>query len=327
MLYNRWRPFHMTLHGRVAILIAPLAGIATLEALYQRSQRRDGIADISPDHYTRYAWVFLPAFIVWLIGAGFESIYFYSTVVQMYQVLRKTPSTAAEALTDNLTSKILIHNAGSALRRRRWAVFFAAFTVFLGAILPIVVAGLYTIETITTNTATAFTQKDSFNASMNFYSDQWSASSVRPYLEGGLTGTPHNANPMASLILYNNLSYPAGTYEEFAFTNFTLPDKFQNLINEDYDSVTIELPAVRGRSNCTIVPQEHIRTLAVPDDAVNTTSAWLLGRQWIFCSRSPGRAGPWNAFGFLRRLLCWRFCRRRTHTIQLKYRFWLCIYV
>lgn len=266
----------MTVHGRMAILIAPLAGIATLEALYQRSQRRDGIIDISVDHYTRYSWVFLPALIVFVIGAGFDSIYFYSTIVQTYQVLRKTPSTAAATLTENLPSKILIHNAGSALRRRRWAVLFAALTVFLGAVLPIVVAGLFTIETIVQNAATTFPQRDSFDASQNFYADQSGVENSRPSDENPLSSFSHNTNPMASLILYNNLSYPAGTYEEFAFVNFTLPSNLQNSTTGGYNSTTVQLPAVRGRSNCTIVPQQHIRTLAVPDDVVNTTYATLL---------------------------------------------------
>jgi hypothetical protein len=138
----------MTLAGQILVLITPLAGIATIEALYQRSRHLDGIAAISMDGYTRYAWVYVPALVIWALNACFESVYNLSTILHPYEVLRRRDAEAEGVLTHNLIGKVLIENTWSALLHKRFAVLFASLTVFLGAILPIAVAGLYVPDLI-----------------------------------------------------------------------------------------------------------------------------------------------------------------------------------
>lgn len=248
---NWWRPFHITIPGMVVTLIAPLAAIATLEALYQHSKRNNGIADATTNYYLRYTWVFLPALVVWLINIGFESVYTLSTIIHPYHVLRRRAAAAEDALTGHLLSKILAHNAWSALRKRRFAVLFAALAVLLGAILPIAVAGLYTTQIVAQDTTMSLEQISFFDASKGFYSAL--VTEQTPFT------TDRNANPLGSLILHNNLSFPGGTYDEFAFAEFEFPGDQLKRVNSTYDTVTAILPAVRGRVNCTIVPPEDIR--------------------------------------------------------------------
>jgi hypothetical protein len=263
--------------GKTTVLIVPLAGIATLEALYQQSQRNHGLADVSVDRYARYTWVYLPALIVYGINLGFESVYFLSTVIQPYHMLRRKAAYAEDALTDYPFGQILVHNVWSALFKRRWALLSAAITVLLGTILPVTVAGLYTVDDKTQSYSLPLSMRTQFNASKGFYSPPWD--DVRTASLNYLNAPDRNADPMASYILYNNLSFPSGSYEEFAYAEFVFPGLDIPHANITYASVTVQVPAVRGRANCTVVPQHDIRVVtkgeksSIPIIQVNTTKA------------------------------------------------------
>jgi hypothetical protein len=263
--------------GKITVLIVPLVGIATLEALYQRSQRNHGLADLSVDRYARYTWVYLPALIVYGINLGFESVYFLSTVIQPYHMLRRKAAYAEDALTDYPLGQILVHNAWSALFKRRWAVLSAAITVLLGTVLPVAVAGLYTVDDKTQSYSIPLSLRTQFNSSKGFYFPPWA--DVRGASSNHLVTPDRNADPMASYILYNNLSFPSGSFEEFAYADFMFPGLDTSHANSSYDSVTVQVPAVRGRANCTVVQQRDIRVVTKMENSsspiiqVNTTKA------------------------------------------------------
>jgi hypothetical protein len=260
----RWQPFHGTLLGKLTVLLAPLAGIAVIEALYQTSRKHHGIAFVSVDGYDHYAWVYLPAFVIWLINLSFESVYDLTTIVQPYHMLRRKAATAEDALTYNLQGNILFHNTWLAFAKRRYTVLFASVAVLLGSSLPIAVAGLYTPDETVRLSVIPLQQSTYFNASQGFYQDEL------PYEGTTLDGdeppsVKQNGDSMANLVLYNNLSYPRGTYNTFALGEFIIPDsELSNIVKGTYSSVTVQLPAVRGRVNCTSVPQENIYANPVP---------------------------------------------------------------
>jgi hypothetical protein len=237
----------MTLAGQILVLITPLAGIATIEALYQRSRHLDGIAAISMDGYTRYAWVYVPALVIWALNACFESVYNLSTILHPYEVLRRRDAEAEGVLTHNLIGKVLIENTWSALLHKRFAVLFASLTVFLGAILPIAVAGLYVPDLIDQSVPVSLHQKSWFNASRGFYS--------KLSRDGLGTG---NGFSIPNLILYSNMTFPRGTYGTYALGETDLPAGVASTYNGSGSYVTVAVPAVRGRSNCTIAsPGEY----------------------------------------------------------------------
>jgi hypothetical protein len=244
----------MTLAGQILVLIAPLAGIATIEALYQRSCRLDGIAAVSMDDYIRYAWVYVPALVIWALNSCFESVYTLSTILHPYNVLRRRDAEAEEVLTDNLMGKILIENTWSALLNKRFAVLFASLTVLLGAILPIAVAGLYVPDLIEQSVPVSLQQKSWFNASQGFYSS---------FRSDGLGSA--NGNPIPYLILYNNMTFPRGTYGTYALGEPDLLAGVTSTYNGSGSYVTVPVPAVRGRSNCTIASPGDINAAFYPD--------------------------------------------------------------
>jgi hypothetical protein len=244
----------MTLAGQILVLIAPLAGIATIEALYQRSCRLDGIAAISMDDDIRYAWVYVPAVVIWALNSCFESVYNLSTILYPYDVLRRRDAEAEGVLTDNLMGKVLIENTWSALLNKRFAVLFASLTVLLGAILPIAVAGLYVPDLVEQSVPVSLQQKGWFNASQGFYSNS---------SNDGLGSA--NGNPIPNLILYNNMTFPRGTYGTYALGVTNLPAEVTSTYNGSGSYVTVPVPAVRGRSNCTIASPGDINVAFHPD--------------------------------------------------------------
>lgn len=282
-----WRPFHITIPGMVITLVAPLAAIATLEALYQHSERSDGIADATTNYYLRYTWVFLPALVVWMINLGFESVYTLSTIIHPYHVLRRKAVAAEDALTGHLLSKILAHNAWSALRKRRFAVLFAALAVLLGAVLPIAVAGLYTTKIVAREITMSLKQTSFFDPSKGFYTAL--VTEETPFRND------RNANPLGSLILHNNLTFPGGTYDEFAFAEFEFPRDQLEKVNSTYDTMMAIIPAVRGRVNCTIVPTGDIRA-GFRDTGLTDDPAITLEINTTMADGCWGEAGLYTTF-------------------------------
>jgi hypothetical protein len=278
--------------GKLMILTAPLAGIVTIEVLYQISLQHQGIADLSLSGYGRYGWTYVPALIVFVVNLGFESVYNLSTLVQPYHVLRRRAATIEEALTYNLQGKLLLHNLWLALIKRWYVVLFASLCVLLGMSLPIIVAGLYTPEIVARSASITLQQTTHFNASQGFYQDRL------PYEGVVLDGdepppTKQNNNPIPQLILYNNLSYPVGTYETFALGQFVFSEAdLPNLTNGTYSSITVQVPAVRGRVNCTSVPQANIY---VPDPKKLDDPPSPYGNPLNIESVTP--EGCWNSTG------------------------------
>jgi hypothetical protein len=272
----------MTLAGQILVLITPLAGIATIEALYQRSCHLNGIADISMDNYMRYVWVYVPALVIWALNSCFENVYTLSTIFHPYDVLRQGDAEVESVLTDNLMGKILIENTWSALRNKRFAVLFASLTVLLGAILPIAVAGLYVPDLIEQSVPVSLQQKGWFNASQGFYSD---------FSNDGL-GSP-NGNPIPNLILYNNMTFPRGTYGTYALGEMDLPAEATSKYNGSGSSVTVRVPAVRGRGNCTIARPGDIDAAFNPDTYWSTISGTYLQVNQTLAD------GCWNLAGEL----------------------------
>ncbi|GME65618.1 hypothetical protein CH63R_03176 [Neofusicoccum parvum] len=110
--------------------------------------------------------------------------------------------------------------------------------------LTIVTSGLYTTSVVPYEHKVALTPKDWFDIS-NATTDDFE------YAQMSMNAPKDEVYSQA--ILYNNMSFPRGTYDEYAFADF------QTAALKNYTNGTLaaRLPAVRGELNCSSYPVYH----------------------------------------------------------------------
>ncbi len=247
-----WQPFPFTLTGKIITLLSPVIGIVVLEVLYQTSHRDHGIADVPTDPYVHYTWVYLPALMVWAINTCFKNVYSNKTIVQPYYVLRYRSQEASHAMQSNFMSNSPLLNIWVGIRKRYITIILSAIAVLLGGILPVVVSGLYTPKIMAHTSTVQPVQQSWFNATQSFYAPMKIIPRPHPI------NPPQNRMPLADWILYNNFSYPKWTYSSYALSAIDFDKNALSSMNMSHSTIITNVPAVRGRTNCTIVRESDI---------------------------------------------------------------------
>ena len=247
-----WQPFPFTFSGKIVTLLSPIAGIIVLEILHQRSNYQHGIADVSPNPYVHYTWVYLPALMVWGINIAFKNLYSNNTFVQPYYVLRHGAGEANHVLTSSFMSNFLIHNVWVAVKRGYFTILLSSIAVLLGGILPVAVPGLYTSKLVTHMSLIQPMQENWFNATQGFYAELKVIPRPHPI------EPPQNHEPIANWILYNNFSFPRWTYGPYALSAIDFSNTVASSMNMSDSTISANIPAIRGRTNCTIIREKDI---------------------------------------------------------------------
>ncbi|KAF9633215.1 hypothetical protein BFW01_g4109 [Lasiodiplodia theobromae] len=246
-----YRPFAVSLLGRVLIVSVPLALIVGLEVLYQYSASHDGLADVDEDNrYAHYAWTFIPTLVMVGVGQLFGMLDFATKLFAPYSALRREGGAPARAsIMDSYLDKLGVHALFAALGRKQWAVAAVAVATVLSPFLTIVTSGLLNSETAPANYTVAITQLDAFTGNQAAYA----------------TGVVE-----ANLVLANNLTYPQWTYDTLAIPRFEIASAQSSHSLESTASNAASLratvSAVRGVANCTVQPSSSFQ---------NCTSWWL----------------------------------------------------
>ncbi|KAK3312338.1 hypothetical protein B0H66DRAFT_608608 [Apodospora peruviana] len=244
-----YQPFTVTVIGRVLMLAAFPALILTLELLYRRSSRNDGLAEISDNsNVAHYAWTYTPTAV--MVGMGLWLVALSSTVKLLgpFYSLWRGRASAEDTMTENYLRSIAIVAIWNATRKKRWGVAAAGLASILARFLTIVASGLLATGPSLTRNVADFQPVNSFN----------------------LTSAPIGTGlTYANLALASNLSDPLWLYQDLVFpklvslnsnalsTRSTAAD-----ISEGEPSttkVTFEgLPAVRSTFNCTPATPEYL---------------------------------------------------------------------
>ncbi|PYI19440.1 hypothetical protein BO99DRAFT_458912 [Aspergillus violaceofuscus CBS 115571] len=253
-----WEPMSVSVSWRVITVALPLLVIAGLETTYQISSRHNGLGTVSGE-YIRYTWVYIPAVIMLLVRIFFDSIHFSALVLQPYLDLRRGGVTAPRSIMENHLSSPTLVSLVKAILRRQGAVGATAVAVLLAPILTVAVSGLYLTQEMEHSQAVSIARVDSFNSTIDPHYSTSSNAGV------GLTG---------ALVVADNLSYPAWTYEELVLPTLSeasLTSKQGSVQyrsangSVDHSSVLqMTLPALRARLECQILAEDTVYRVEEP---------------------------------------------------------------
>jgi Protein of unknown function (DUF3433) len=236
-----WQPFAVSRAARCLVLIIPLALIAVLEVLYQRSHRSDGIFDVKSQGSLRYTWVYIPALVMIGVGSCYQMVDFGVCVFQPFHNLQKGSAPAQKSIMSTQFAKVPVHRLFNAIRKRQLIIVASTTAVLLAPMLTISVSGLYSAQNLPLQQHVTIQQVKSFKQN------------VSPDMKAVY-------NRAAGLIMSNNLSFPLWTHEELAFPIMNVaPETFLNGASGDGMVLHAKVSAIRGVLNCTTVP-DHLFT-------------------------------------------------------------------
>ncbi|KAK5097295.1 hypothetical protein LTR70_003697 [Exophiala xenobiotica] len=205
--------------------------IITLEILQRLSNSRGGIGAIatSGDLLKTSITHYLPALAMIILAAMFNCLDFNVLLLYPYHQLRKGVSHVSLGLRPPIQQLPLV-SFSKALWRFDCPIVGSSAAAFIGALLTIVVSGLYSIERFSTPMGIKVDAIDVVTGA-------WTTS---VYDDGG-------AAILTSLTENSNLSYPLGTYEEFAIPLFRFPDLGK--VQPSPAEVTVSVTSMAYRSN------------------------------------------------------------------------------
>ncbi|KUJ19489.1 uncharacterized protein LY89DRAFT_773942 [Mollisia scopiformis] len=236
-LEDRWHPVPVIFLFRSGTVVGPLLLIAILEALYRYSESNSGLIDAPANEYAKYAWLYLPALVMYALGTLYLVLDSFSKTIHPYQKLARG-SANRQALMEDHFGKIELYALGEAISCRHIALVATTLIVLLAPLLTIVVSGLYIPQPFPATQPVLIHQVDWFN----IQNDSWTNSSY-------VFGASQN---MIGLIQYCNVSFPSGTFDELAFPTVQL-DKVPLSKDSNASQVAIGVQAARGRMNCSLV--------------------------------------------------------------------------
>lgn len=246
-----WQPFSVTILTRVFILTIPLVLIGALEAVYQASDRHDGIANVTLDNYVHYSWVYIPAIVMLATRAVFDTVDFTARVFQPYCSLHLQSARPEQSMSINYLSKTSIHVLYTSLFRRHLGVTFTSVTMLMAPFLTIVVSGLFTAKMVHQTTAVTTDRLDWFNASV---------------LSTDVYAT-NKGNLVSSLVMETDLDYPSRTVDDLVFPKILFPSL--GSLSAQSGIFQARVPTLRGALNCSRVPSDSIQSISWDLDAIS----------------------------------------------------------
>ncbi|KAK7955821.1 uncharacterized protein PG986_005043 [Apiospora aurea] len=235
-----WQPIVFTIWCRPLAVALPLLLIAALEYIQRTSDTSNGFVVIPKAISAHYAATIIPAVIMWALGALFSSMHFNTLLLSPYHAMKSIDGATARRST-------LSHNLGrlplvslfASLRDRHHAACFSALATILGAFLTIVVAGLYSFASVNVEKSITVRRTDGFNVSWYGLEDD-------------------GAGQALSLIVWQNLSYPRGTYDDLVFPNLAL-NETDTSAAEDTGRIAVSVPARRAVLECDVQKPEEVK--------------------------------------------------------------------
>lgn len=238
-----WLPVAASRTYAVSLIAITLVAIVILEVLYQLSRRNGGLAEVSTVGYTRYAWLFLPTFVMACIGLAYVAMDKATQTLHPFLELSRGEGTK-DTLEFEPRSSMALIALGQALGRRFFGLSAMILTSILGGILAIAASGLYTpVSFLDAGRVTM--------DSASWFDLRIEAPGTRSDLWGG--GRVEDILPNA--VQFNNMTLPAGVFGEYAFA---LPDAADALAAFPQDpntaaaKIIARVPAARVQPNCSL---------------------------------------------------------------------------
>ncbi|OJD32671.1 uncharacterized protein BKCO1_37000143 [Diplodia corticola] len=281
-----YRPSILSWGWRAFVGGMPLIVIVILEATYRYSTTHKGISDVSDGAFAHYAWSYIPALVMAIIGISCSGLDFSIRLLAPYHTLRRKPVSAQSVTSEDFLAKVPLHAAASALRTSQLVVFMISAASILAPFLTVVVAGVFSTVKVPQSTPIRLSQLDEFSPANVSELD---ALSFTP----STMGDPGRGRMTAGFIMTSNLSYPRWTHGVYAFPQVEIaPSTDQNsssVPNMTDRVLKAQIPAIRARANCTLLP-------STIDDSVTSNRTRLEKLiQWYIPNATSPLPVPSNA--------------------------------
>jgi Protein of unknown function (DUF3433) len=244
-----WRPLPIRKSLITVTVLSPLAVVAVLEILQRRSNSHSGICSVvAYGNITNGLIHFIPAFVLILIAALYDSLSFTACILAPFSALRTRSGASFRHIFNNPVGTLGLITLPLSIRSRYWSISFTVFASMIGSTLTITVSGLYSVKSVEHSTSTTLLQTEVFDL-------KWSNSGAGD----------QGAAIITSLIQNLNVSYPFYTFDEIVtptlkFDSTTSDGQSQ----EDLESVSSRLSVLRANLDCDFIPSTHFRLTSQP---------------------------------------------------------------
>lgn len=249
-----WLPLTLKTWVRLIAILLPIAVIGVLEEVQRLSDRQGGIMTVTDSNIAHYASTIIPALSMWGLAALHSSINFNTILLSPYFSLAKGHAHASRTVLSHNLGRLTLISLFASFKQRHVSAVFTGLAAVAGSFLTIVVSGLYFTSTESTTKDILVTRLDTFNTSWSSYG---------AYEDGG-------AGQLLSLIVWQNLSYPAWTYDDLAIPQLALSPGTTLAVAEDPEDQTfqVSVPARRAILACDANGPSNVTALLGP----NTTT-------------------------------------------------------
>jgi hypothetical protein len=247
-----------------------LVTIATLEVAQHLLDQGRGIglaSEVMPLYIS-----YLPILFALGISSIYRSLESMAVLFAPFFTLIAGAAKASRTITQNSNHLLAPQTAYNSIKFRQFSVFTSLLASGISGFLTTIAAGLYSSVPYTRSDTISITRLDYFEFPSSYDYEK----------------ERRNTTLAAGLVEFWDMEYPKWTYEDLAFPRInqsflmeTMPDKTGYL--------TLRIPALRSRLNCTSIPSKHRRlNIEHPDWAgsdllsINTT---LPSQDW--CESAP----------------------------------------
>jgi hypothetical protein len=243
-----WRLVGTTRRFLAAVAVTSLLMIAALEALYRHSQTHTGIIAVLMEDRSKYWWSLVPTLAMVLLGLCYASAAFGVLLLHPFRELRRHRARNITAMEYDPLRGVALVALPRAVKAGHLAVATALVIPLLTPLLSVVASGLYT------------TQRVNSTQTLHLEVDGWFDLALRPpsnfltSLES--PGTKYLVYNDA--IQYSNLSFPRGTFDEFAFAPLNWEPVRELLTANPTGSLALlaRIPAARAQPNCSVLQSQ-----------------------------------------------------------------------
>ncbi|KAK3900761.1 hypothetical protein C8A05DRAFT_35588 [Staphylotrichum tortipilum] len=238
-----WLPAAATKTFRISLIVTTLLLFVAPEVVYQISDKNRGFVEVSTEGNSRYLWLYLPTFSVACLSLAYGAMDTASRTLYPFSRLAKGDTGNGDAMQFDPRSSIALVAVVQTLRLRAYGLSAIILTSVLGGLLTIAASGLYSAAASVRNSQSVSLPLESW------FDIRYARSPDTMY-----SGSVSQLDPLFNqAIQFGNLSYPAGTYGEFAFA---MPDTSTlGVSNHTSNSTAVlraAIPAAQTQANCSL---------------------------------------------------------------------------
>ena len=240
-----WEPLPMKVGTWIPVCVGIAGVIAVLEGCLHLSNKNQGLGDISHNSDLQYFAVYIPAAVMVIIGLYLTSLDFVIKCLAPFSELtRGRTATLGNSLQLNFFDQMGPRVLVNAIRTGHWAVLLCAIGTILSPLLTVVTSGIFEPRQVPRSWGVQLEKQTFFNETRSADSNSANAELESRMRSGMAT---------AGLIFYRNLSFPAWTYDQFAFDNLQ-PVSLDDVPSghDEPTMINVKAPALRSMYDCRI---------------------------------------------------------------------------